>query len=285
MKKKKNFINSADILGLIFLIVLIFLPFIDFKYSNNIKMSSTIFFVAYLSFLFSHMPKFKPFLFTIPILVNTFIIFYIFNRLSFLNNKQIFLDIAFTIRDNFNLISTCIIYYLLERIISKIFGINFTIFLGILLFLLHFLFQYTNIFKNYVVCEPYLVNFSIFLIFSKISHKKKLPPIIYLISLLLICLEIFIIIKKEIYIGFLVTPLLFLALIFLKKKKFSKDNFEKKFIFAIIFIFPIINYLLYNFITLKIFALNLSSLIITFFISVILHEAKIKILNYIFLGF
>lgn len=281
--KKKN-INIGDILALTCLITLIFLPFISTQSKSIIKSTSIIYFMAYFAYLFSHMPKRKTMYLIIPLIFFSFIIFYIFKGASFFNNKEVINDFFQIVKNNFYILSMALSFYIIERISTRIFGSYFSLFLASISFLVYLVMNFTKLLENYEMYKNYFLYFSIFLVFSCINLKKNIKAYFYVVSLLLICLELFFFIKKDLFLGFLLSPFALVFLIFSRDKNFARINFEKHFIFAIIFIFPIINYLLNYFLVIKPFALNLASLIISFFLSVILYESKIKFLNHILLG-
>lgn len=281
--RKKN-IYLADILGILLLIGLIFAPFINLSYSKYLEKSVFVYFMAYLSFLFLKMPKGRALFFILPLLINTVIIFYFFKEASFFNNKEVYRDILTLVRDTFPLISLGLVFFLIERFSTKVFGSYFTIFLGVLSLFAYILMEFTGVLSDFKAYKPYFFYLFVFLIFASLNYKRKFRPIFYFLSILLIGLEVFLYYKKDMYLGFFLTPILLLYLIFTKEGQRSKANFEKYFLFALIFTFPLVKYAMAYFLHIRPLALSLASLIISFFISVILYEAKLKIFSNIFLG-
>lgn len=281
--KKKN-INIGDIVALICIISLIFLPFMSLQVKTTIKNMSILFLIAYLAYLFSHMPKGKTIYLIFPLILYSFIIFYVFRGASFFNNKEAIKDFFQILTDNFYILSLGLTFYLMERIFTRIFGSYFSLFLAIIALIVYLTINFSESLKNYQIYKEYFLYFSVFLVFSCLDLKKNIKLYFYIISIFLIFLELLLFLRKDLFLGFFLSPLFLLFLIFSKNKNFSKINFEKYFIFTIIFIFPMVNYLLDYFLVIRPFALNLASLIISFFLSVILYESKVKFLNHILLG-
>lgn len=73
--RKKN-IYLADILGILLLIGLIFAPFINLSYSKHLENQYSLILYGLLIFSILKMPKGRTLFFILPLLINTFIIFY-----------------------------------------------------------------------------------------------------------------------------------------------------------------------------------------------------------------
>lgn len=282
MRKKRIYL--ADILAILMLIAYIFAPFINFQISQGLKATSSIFFMAYLAFLFAKMPKGRPLFLILPLVIYTFLIFSVFGGASFLNNKEIFRDILKVCASNFPLIGLALVFYGFERFSSKIFGSYFSIFLAFLGLLACGLIKFTSWFTNLYDWQDYFLYLGVFLIFANLNYKKKPKTYLYPTALALLSLEILLYCRRDFSLGFFLSPLFLLYLIFAREKSSTKINFEKYFIFGLIFIFPVLGHAMDFFLHMRPLALELASLIISFFVSVILFEAKNKILSYTFLG-
>lgn len=280
---RKNNFYFLDKLALIFLIGLIFAPLFNLHFKTQLIKICLVFFMAYFSFLFLNVRKEKTILFMLPLFVNTLLIAFVFKGENF-TRKDIFWTILKVITSNFPLISLGLCFYFIERISTKIFGSYFTIFLALLSLMAYLAMTCKLAFENYYKYKDYFFYLFVFLSFSSINYKKSIKSYFYVLGLVLMALDFYLYYKKSIGFGFFFSPLLIFYFVFKGEKNTKKTNFEKYFIFAIIFIFPIVSLSMNYFLNMKPLALNLSSLIISFFVSVILFEAKIKVFTYLLLG-
>lgn len=282
MKNKK--INLSDLLALIFIIAIIFIPFVDFEYKNYFEQAYKIYFYAYFGFLFLNIKKGKPLLLLFPLVIYSLLIFLLFNGVSFFNNKEVIKDFLMVFYNDFSLIVFALSFFLIERFFTKIFGRYFTSFIAFLSLILYLTMYFTNLLENYDGYKDYFLYLFAFLTFSQVYAKANVKIYLYIIVFLLIVGEIFVIYKYKVNFSFLITPLLFMYILFKREKNVDRPYFERYFLFAIIFIYPIIKYLMAYYLLMRLLPLFIASLLITFFISVIIYEIKSKLLSVFLLG-
>lgn len=277
MKKQKFII--ADILALILSLIMIYLPL--FTNKETFSWIYLSYMAAYFASIFSNTEDKKVLLFFIPLLSISLIMAYLsgFN----LANPRILLDKLYEIASlNFSLILHILILYLVERILTKVFGAYFTKACGIVLFILYLISYNTNYLTFINPYRKYLFLAFIYFSFARINPKNKVNPYLYIIAILILIIEVFIIDKTRIFIGFSIG---FLSLTYLiLKADIYEIGFEKYFLSGLFYIFILISFLLENFLDLSSLNLYIAASIITFFVSLIFYQFKIKIFDYLFFG-
>ncbi|MDY3005661.1 hypothetical protein HV819_03750 [Anaerococcus sp. AGMB00486] len=277
MKKQKLII--ADILALILSLIMIYLPLFTNKETFSWIYYSYI--TAYFASIFSNTKDRKVLFFFIPLISLSFIRAYI---IGFDPTKPRILlnNLSEIIASNYKIILHIFILYLVERILTKVFGAYFTKICGIILFILYLLCFNTSYLKGLSPFNKYMFFGFIYFIFARINPSKKINPYLYIIAFLIFIIEIFIIDKTKIFIGFSIGFLLLTYLIL--KADIYEIGFEKYFLNSLLYLFVLIKFLLENLLYLSNLNLYISATIISFFISIIFYQFRIKIFDYLFLG-
>lgn len=279
--KSKNLIY-ADLIAIILTLLSISLSFT--KFNSLVNTTYYIYMMAYLACLFINMDNKKPYYILIPIFFYSVIITFIFNGFSLFNNREILKDFIKIIYGNFDIIFLGLIFYIIERIFTKIFGAYFSTALGLLSILIYFVDKYLYSFTYDDKLQNYFLYFFVFIIFSNLRPASMVKKYLYLIASLIFLIELLIIDRFNIFIGFHISWIILIYLVLKREVKIEKAFAEKYFLFCLILVLPMIKYIMDYLFKLKYLPLMISSIIICFFLSVILFETRFKIVDYLILG-
>lgn len=277
MKKQKLII--ADILALILSLIMIYLPL--FANKETFEWIYLSYITAYFASIFSNNKDRKVLFFFVPLLFISFIMAYL--QGFDLSNPRILLDNLYgIILDNYKIILHILILYLVERILTKVFGSYFTMACGIILLILYLVCFNTSYLKTLAPYKSYIFLGFIYFSFARINPKNVINSYLYVIAILILIIELFLIDKSGIYIGLSIGFLILTYLIL--KADIYEVKFEKYFLSSLLYLFVFIRFLLENLLNLTNLNLYIASTIISFFISLIFYQVRIKPIDYLFLG-
>lgn len=277
MKKQKLII--ADILALILSLITIYLPLFADKptFLNYYYM----YIVAYFAVIFSNKEDLRVFFSFIPLVSLSFLILFLSGE-DFTGFEGLFASFFLTIKTYYRLILSLFILYLVERILTKVFGSYFTRGLGIVLLIGFLLMENTDYLQDFEKYKDYLFYGFIYFSFARIVPAKKIRPYLYLVFILLFIIEIMLIDKYKVFIGFHISLLILTYLIL--KGDIYEIGFEKYFLNGILYLFPLIAFVLDHILSLTSLNLYVSAGLIVLFIVMILYQIRFKIFDYVFLG-
>lgn len=277
MKKQKLII--ADILAIILSLIVIYLPlFTNKKPLINIYYP---FMFAYFASIFSNKKDFKVILSFLP-LISLSLIAIFMDDVDIYKVKSLLDTFYNFLVERYELILYLFIFYLVERIISKIFGAYFTKFLGIFLLII-FLISYNT--KYLEIIDPIRLYFFyafIYFSFARINPARISNKLLYVVAIMGLFIEILLIDKTKVFIGFYIFPLIITYLVL--KGDIYEISFEKYFLNSLLYIFPFIKFLLIRFLKLTNLNLYMATSLITFFVSLIFYELGVGLFDYVFLG-
>ncbi|WP_040398219.1 hypothetical protein [Anaerococcus senegalensis] len=277
MKKQKLII--ADLIAIIFTLITIYLPLFTNKITFLPIYLTYIF--AYFAVIFSNQKDKKVLNFFIPLITLSLIII-LLNKVDIYNINIIKKNLINIISQNYKLIVYIFALYFVERISTKIFGSYFTMGVGIIslsIFLVIFNTKYLDTIEKY---KDYFFYIFVYFSFARIYPAKKINKYLYIIIILLFFVEILVIDKYKIFIGFHISLLLIIYLIL--KSNVYEINFEKYFLSGLIYLFPLVKILLDNFLKLSTPLLLIATGLIVFFLSIIFYQIKLGFFDYMFLG-
>lgn len=277
MKKQKLII--ADILAFILSLITIYLPLFTNKptFLNYYYM----YIVAYFAVIFSNKKDLRVFFSFIPLVSLSFLILYLSGE-NFQGFDGLFASFFNTIKTYYGLIFSLFILYLVERILTKVFGSYFTKGLGLIFLLGFLLIENTAYLQSFIEYKDYLFYGFIYFSFARIIPAKKIRPYLYVIFILSFIIELMLIDKYKIFIGFHISLLILTYLIL--KGDIYEIGFEKYFLNGILYLFPLIAFILDKKLNLTALNLYVSAGLIVLFIAMILYQLRFKIFDYLLLG-
>lgn len=280
--KKRN-INIADYMAVIFFVANIFAGIFNYK---NLFLERTyyMYMFAYMAVLFIHMEGARPFLLIIPMLFSSIVLYYVVGGKNIYFSLNFLVDFLKVVYKNFTTLSLALILYCIERASTKLFGANFSTLLAFLGLVAFLLIGFVAYFSKYAKYEDLFLYFFVFIFFSNLNSKADVNPLLFPITILLFIIEMLLSQKFNINLGFSLSLLILFYLILKREKNISRVDYEKYLLFSLFFVFTMVKSFMAYFLKLNFLALYISSLIITFFISVILSESRIKILDYLLIG-
>lgn len=277
MKKQKLII--ADLIAIIFTLITIYLPL----FTNKITFLPMyfVYIFAYFAVIFSNQKDKKVLTFFIPLFTLSLILI-LLNKVDIYNLKIIKTQLTGIFRKNYSLILYIFALYFLERLSTKIFGSYFTIGLALVslgIFLIIFNTKYLENLRKY---KDYFFYVFIYFSFARIYPAKKINKYLYIIIILLFFLEVLVIDKYKIFIGFHISLILIIYLIL--KSNVYEINFEKYFLNGLIYLYPFINIILENILNFDSPIKEVATGLIVFFLTLIFYQIKLGFFDYVFLG-
>lgn len=280
-------INLASLLGLILLIISFFTPIV----APSIKLNTEIIYrivntylIAYIAYMISFMDTGRVGLLFLPLVFHLLINFFLIKGFNLSLNKSILEDFYQILRRLYDLISLVGIFFLVEFIINRIFGNTFTSIVSIISLALFYYYDYSKILIGFPNFKDLFLYFAVFVMGLRIRKADKINPFLYILSLGILALEIFLSYKYKLSYGYFIS---FLLIIYLMLKGFgeaSETSFEKFMIFVYIYIYPTIFIGLRIVLGESILVTSLLSTLISLFIGQVLFRLKIRPINILLVG-
>lgn len=280
-------INLASLLGLILLIISFFTPIA----APSIKLNTEIIYrivntylIAYIAYMISFMDTGRVGLLFLPLVFHLLINFFLIKGFKLSLNKSILDDFYQILRRLYDLISLVGIFFLVEFLINRIFGSNFSTILGIISLALFYYYDYSKILIGFPNLKDIFLYFAVFVMGLRIRRADKINPLLYVTSLGILILEIFLSAKYKLSYGYFLS---FVLIIYLMLKGFgeaSEVSFEKFMIFAYIYMYPTIFIGLRLVLGENILVTSLLATLISLFIGQVLFKLNIRPINILLVG-
>ncbi|MDO5047059.1 MAG: hypothetical protein Q4D88_00770 [Anaerococcus sp.] len=284
---KKITSNLPGLISLIFLLISLLTPL----WPSSIKLHSQPIFrlingfiIAYLAYLLSFMETRKVFLFFLPLIINCLLIVFIINQGKVRLNKTLVYDSYHVLVNLFDLISLVGLYFLIDLLLTKIFGSKFTGYLGLLLILSFFLFDYISKLASFSRYRELLLYLGIFIMATRVKRARSIRPYLYILGLVILMGEVFLSLYFKINLGFLLGffPLVY---ILLKSLGFD-DNYSlvNVLILSYLYLFPSILILTKALLLAREIPILIIGLLATYIVGEVLYRLRLKFLNYPLIG-
>ena len=280
-------INLASLLGLILLIISFFTPIA----APSIKLNTEIIYrivntylIAYIAYMISFMDTERVGLLFLPLVLHLLINFFLIKGFKLSLNKSILDDFYQILRRLYDLISLVGIFFLVEFLINRIFGSNFSTILGIISLALFYYYDYSKILIGFPNLKDIFLYFAVFVMGLRIRRADKINPLLYVTSLGILILEIFLSNKYKLGYGYFLS---FVLIIYLMLKGFgeaSEVSFEKFMIFVYIYMYPTIFIGLRLVLGENILVTSLLATLISLFIGQVLFKLNIRPINILLVG-
>lgn len=280
-------INLASLLGLILLIISFFTPIA----APSIKLNTEIIYrivntylIAYIAYMISFMDTGRVGLLFLPLVFHLLINFFLIKGFKLSLNKSILDDFYQILRRLYDLISLVGIFFLVEFLINRIFGSTFSTMLGIISLALFYYYDYSKILIGFPNLKDIFLYFAVFVMGLRIRRADKINPLLYVTSLGILILEIFLSNKYKLSYGYFLS---FVLIIYLMLKGFgeaSEISFEKFMIFVYIYMYPTIFIGLRLVLGENILVTSLLATLISLFIGQVLFKLNIRPINILLVG-
>lgn len=280
-------INLASLLGLILLIISFFTPIA----ASSIKLNTEIIYrivntylIAYIAYMISFMDTGRVGLLFLPLVFHLLINFFLIKGFKLSLNKSILDDFYQILRRLYDLISLVGIFFLVEFLINRIFGSNFSTILGIISLALFYYYDYSKILIGFPNLKDIFLYFAVFVMGLRIRRADKINPLLYITSLGILILEIFLSNKYKLSYGYFLS---FVLIIYLMLKGFgeaSEISLEKFMIFVYIYMYPTIFIGLRLVLGENILVTSLLATLISLFIGQVLFKLNIRPINILLVG-
>lgn len=280
-------INLASLLGLILIIISFFTPIA----ASSIKLNTEIIYrivntylIAYIAYMISFMDTGRVGLLFLPLIFHLMINYFLVNGVNLKLNKEIFDDFYQILRRLYDLISLVGIFFLVEFVINRIFGSTFTSIIAVISLALFYYYDYSKILIGFPNFKDLFLYFAVFVMGLRIRGADKINPLLYIFSLGIFALEIFLSSRYKLNFGYFLS---FVIIIYLMLKGFgeaSEVSFEKFMIFVYIYMYPTIFIGLRLILGENILVTSLLATLISLFIGQVLFKLNIRPINILLVG-
>lgn len=276
--KKQNLI-IADLLAIIFTLIIIYLPL----FTNKITFSKFyfVYMCAYFAVIFSNQRDKKVFYFFIP-LISLSLILILLNKVDIYNINIVRKNFINIISENYFILLRIFLLYIIERFSTRIFGSYFTMAIGVVSLVLYLILYNTKYLERLYEYRDYFFYIFIYFSFARILTAKEVNKYLYVITVLIFFIEILAIDKYKIFIGFHISVILIIYLIL--KTNIYEVKFEKYFLSGLLYLFPFVKIILDNFLMLSSPILYVATGLVVFFLSIIFYQIRLGFLDFLFLG-
>lgn len=280
-------INLASLLGLILLIISFFTPIV----APSIKLNTEIIYrivntylIAYIAYMISFMDTGRVGLLFLPLVFHLLINFFLIKGFNLSLNKSILEDFYQILRRLYDLISLVGIFFLVEFIINRIFGNTFTSIVSIISLALFYYYDYSKILIGFPNFKDLFLYFAVFVMGLRIRRADKINPLLYVTSLGILALEIFLSYRYRLNYGYFISFVLIIYLILKGFGQASETSFEKFMIFVYIYMYPTIFVGLRIILGENILVTSLLSTLISLFIGQVLFRLNMRPINLLLVG-
>ena len=280
-------IKLADGLALLLLLVSYLAPFFANQIKVNINVLTMLincYIIAYLAYNISFADTKKVFMLAIPLLVyGTFIIFY--NKgFDVKFSKYLLKDISYLIINFFDVIFVVFVFFIIELVLSRIFGTNITSLISFLGLLLYLAMHNTNYIPFDFYYKDLLVYFAFYVLATRINPAKSINKFLYPLAIILFVGEVYLVYSKNFYLGIYFSLFILTYIILKGDCEVGTRSFGKYLTFAYIYPYKLIYILLAGIIDASTLIVTVMAILVTFFLGEILFKLKMKFLDYILIG-
>ena len=176
------------------------------------------------------------------------------------------------------------IFFLVEFVINRIFGSTFTSIIAVISLALFYYYDYSKILIGFPNFKDLFLYFAVFVMGLRIRGADKINPLLYIFSLGIFALEIFLSSRYKLNFGYFLS---FVIIIYLMLKGFgeaSEVSFEKFMIFVYIYMYPTIFIGLRLILGENILVTSLLATLISLFIGQVLFKLNIRPINILLVG-
>lgn len=280
-------INLASLLGVILLIISFFTPIV----ASSIKLNTEIIYrivntylIAYIAYMISFMDTGRVGLLFLPLIFHLLINFFLIKGVNLKLNREVLDDFYQILRRLYDLISLVGIFFLVEFLINRIFGSTFTSIIAIISLALFYYYDYSKILIGFPNFKDLFLYFAVFVMGLRVRRADKINPLLYVTSLGILALEIFLSYRYRLNYGYFISFVLIIYLILKGFGQASETSFEKFMIFVYIYMYPTIFVGLRIILGENILVTSLLSTLISLFIGQVLFRLNMRPINLLLVG-
>ncbi len=280
-------INLASLLGVLLLIISFFTPIAASSIKLNTELIYRIvntYLIAYIAYMISFMDTGRVGLLFLPLIFHLLINFFLIKGVNLKLNKEILDDFYQILRRLYDLISLVGIFFLVEFLINRIFGSTFTSIIAIISLALFYYYDYSKILIGFPNFKDLFLYFAVFVMGLRVRRADKINPLLYITSLGILALEIFLSYRYRLNYGYFISFVLIIYLILKGFGQASETSFEKFMIFVYIYMYPTIFVGLRIILGENILVTSLLSTLISLFIGQILFRLNMRPINLLLVG-
>ena len=280
-------IKFADGLAVILLLLSYLAPF----FANQIKVNTNVltmlvncYIIAYLAYNISFTETKKVALLALPLLIySVFLIFYT-NGFNVEVNKYLLNDINYLIVNFFDVIFVVFAFFIIELILSRIFGTRITSFIALLAIVLYFVMQNTSLIPFNFYYKDLLIYFAYYVLATRINPANSINIYLYPLAFILLAGEIYLVYTKNFYLGMYFSMFILTYIVLKGDKTADQTNFGKYLALAYLYPYKVIYILLENTIKSTPLVTTIMAILSTYIISQLIYRLRLKVLDYIYVG-
>lgn len=285
---KKLNVNWASLCSLILLLISLLTPL----WPPLIKVNSEFvfrlinsFLIAFISYHLSFMETKKVAIFFLPLIFHSLIIVFTISYGQVGLNKNLLGNIAFVIGKLYDLISLVGIFFLMDFVLTRIFGSKLTNIFAFLSILIFFLFDYISFIKSFSSYRDIFLYFGVFVMAARFARGVSIKPYLYVLAIIVLLAELYVTYYFRISYDFLLAffPLTYLLI---KSIDLSKSyNLTNVLLASYLYIFPSILIITKALIVGNEIPILIIALLLTYILGQELYRLRSKYLNYLLIGF
>lgn len=280
-------IKLADGLALLLLLVSYLAPFFANQIKVNINVLTMLincYIIAYLAYNISFADSKKVLLMALPLIIyGTFIIFYT-KGFKLTVDKYLLTDIQYLIVNFFDVIFVVFVFFIIELVLSRIFGTNITSVITALGILLYLAMHNTTYIPFDFYYKDLLVYFAFYVLATRINPAKSINKFLYPLAFILFVGEVYLVYTKNFYLGIYFSLFILTYIILKGDSPVGTRSFGKYLTFAYIYPYKLNYILLASIVDASPLIVTVMAILVTFLLGEILFKLKVKFLDYIFLG-
>lgn len=280
-------INLASLLGVLLLIISFFTPIAASSIKLNTELIYRIvntYLIAYIAYMISFMDTGRVGLLFLPLIFHLLINFFLIKGVNLKLNREVLDDFYQILRRLYDLISLVGIFLLVEFLINRIFGSTFTSIIAIISLALFYYYDYSKILIGFPNFKDLFLYFAVFVMGLRVRRADKINPLLYVTSLGILALEIFLSYRYRLNYGYFISFVLIIYLILKGFGQASETSFEKFMIFVYIYMYPTIFVGLRIILGENILVTSLLSTLISLFIGQVLFRLNMRPINLLLVG-
>lgn len=284
----RNFrINLADGLGLVVLLASIFAPF--FASSINLNTSVVImlaycYIFAYLGYIISFTDTGKVFLMGLPLVLYTVFLTLFLRGFQIPDPGHLVTDIMGLLTNSFDLIFVTLVFFLVELVLSKIFGRKLLGVFAALSLGLYLIMVNTSFLPFDIYYKDILVYFAFYTMGSRISPAATFNKWLIPLALLIFIGEVYVVAYYKYYPG-IYFSLFILAYVLLKSMgNIESSSMNRFLIFAYLYPYQVLAIVFGTLIKANPLVITSLAVLATYVLSQLIYRFKVKFLSYIYVG-
>lgn len=280
-------LKFADSFALLVILISLLAPFLPRQIKVNINILIILincYIIAYLAYNISFMDTKKVGLFALPMFTYLLFLLVYLKGFDIELNKYLLNDISYLLINFFDIIFVVFTFFIVELILSRIFGTMITNIIAIISLLIYLVIHNTSLIPFGFPYKDLFIYFTFYVIASRISPANSINKALYPLAFLLLAGEIYLSYRINFYPGIYFSIFIITYLTLKADKNPERITFTKYLSLSYLYPYKVIYILIENTINSKPLITTIMAILTIYLLSQLFYKLRFKVIDYLYIG-